>query len=214
MSFVIIIPSKTSSNLFRCVDAINRNQPNSTICVIDDGLDTIPPNCHVIAGIKPFQFPRNINLGIAWSSPHSVVLLNDDALLESPNGFGILERACTDNPDYGLIGCTTNVTGQPLQFRRSIGLREVPHIAFVSVFIPRSTIVRIGPLDERYCLDYGVDDRDYCESVRHVGLKVGVHDDCYCDHGSIRSEYRGSPTAPRSYALNYELFKQKWGLTS
>lgn len=212
MSYVVIIPSKTSSNLFRCVESVRRNQPWSTICVIDDGLDTIPSGCHVIQGIKPFQFPRNVNLGIAWAARANVVLHNDDALLESPNGFSLLETECAEHPEYGLIGCTTNVTGQPLQFRKSVGLREVPHIAFVSVFIPRRTIDLLGPLDERYCLDYGVDDRDYCEAVHRAGLKVGVHDSCYCDHGSIQSEYRGVPTTPRSFALNYALFKQKWGL--
>jgi GT2 family glycosyltransferase len=68
----------------------------------------------------------------------------------------------------------------------------------------------VGYLDERYCLDYGVEDRDYCEAVNRAGLKVGVSDWCYVDHGSLTSSFRGDPKAPRSFARNLELFKQKW----
>ena len=70
-----------------------------------------------------------------------------------------------------------------------------------------------GLLDERYCLDYGVEDRDYCEQVRAAGLKVGVHDGCYVDHGSLVSTFRGDPKTPKSFQQNLALFKAKWGLS-
>lgn len=222
MNIVVIIPSKTISNLEPCVLAVHRHEPDALIITVDDGIEwgrvmDRHPVCNLISvvpGERPFIFARNVNIGIRYAMQHGeghsgFVLLNDDALLESPGGFSLLTRSAQEHPEYGIIGATTNVTGQPLQYRQNIGLREVPHIAFVCVYIPRETIERVGLLDERYCIDYGVDDRDYCEAVRRAGLKVGVHDGCFVDHGSLKSSFRGDPKTPKSFAKNYALFRAK-----
>lgn len=162
------------------------------------------------------------------------LLLNDDALLrgsdDAPGGFTLLAEACAAYPEYGLIAATTNVTGQPEQGRRApsdpdYGLREVKeNIPFIAVYIPHRTISLLahngltpvregdlapGMLDERYCLDYGCEDNDYNEAVRRAGLKTGVHDGCYVDHGSLKSSFRHDPDTPKTYAQNYELFLAK-----
>jgi GT2 family glycosyltransferase len=218
MSFSIIIPSKTATNLAPCIRAVRAAGETSRIIVVDDGIE---PGVHrdyahsqatVIEGPKPFIFSRNCNLGIEAAGDDDVILLNDDALLKNSGGFTKLAEYSRENPDYGCIGAVTNLTGQFLQQPRGIGLREVPHIAFVCVYIPRETIRRIGLLDERYCIDYGVEDRDYCEAITREGLKVGVLDYCFVDHASLTSTFRGHPESPRSFAQNYALFKQKWGM--
>jgi len=227
MSLSVIIPSKNFSNLRSCVEAVN-DFDCVGITIIDDGLsasgydsgstDYDHGACFwgldIIPGVKPFIFARNCNLGIAAAGTDDVILLNDDALLKTPGGFTAMQKAAEEHPEFGIIGAVTNVTGQPLQRPQNIGLREVPHFAFVCVLIPRRTIERVGLLDERYCLDYGVEDRDYCEAVRRAGLKVGVFDGCYVDHGSLTSSFRGDPRTPRSFAQNYKLFQQKWGITN
>ena len=91
-----------------------------------------------------------------------------------------------------------------------VGLREVPHIAFVCILIPRRTLDRVGLLHERYCLDYGVEDLDYCEASGRSGLKVGVFDQCYVDHGSLTSSFLGDPHTSLSFARNKRLFDEKW----
>ena len=221
MSLAVVIPSRNAANLEKCVEAKLAMEPGQPIrlIVVDDGLRSIPQCCKggtVIGGIRPFVFARNCNLGIkeALRDPNcdGVILLNDDALLRSPGGFSLLARAAAQNPEYGVIGAVTNVTGQPLQFRRDIGLRQVPHIAYVCVYIPRTTLERVGLLDERYAIDYGCDDRDHCEAVNRAGLKVGVHDGAFVDHGSLVSTFRGDPATPKSFDRNYALFKQKWGI--
>ena len=217
MSFSIIIPSKSAANLVPCFLAIREAGETANVIVVDDGIEWGPPEnecpegLYCIAGVKPFVFARNVNIGIRAAGEDDVILLNDDALLKDRIGFSKLALAHQDNPGYGCIGAVTNLTGQPLQQPQGHGLREVPHIAFVCVFIPRATINRIGLLDERYCLDYGVEDRDYCEAITRAGLKVGVLDTCFVDHGSLTSTYRGHPESPKSFAKNYELFKAKWG---
>ena len=217
--FSIIIPSKSATNLIPCIRAIREAGQTARIIVVDDGLDYdislrawIAKECVLVPGQKRFVFARNVNIGIRAAGEDDVIILNDDALLKDRIGFSKLALAHQDNPGYGCIGAVTNLTGQPLQQPQGKGLREVPHIAFVCVFIPRTTINQIGLLDERYCLDYGVEDRDYCEAITRAGLKVGVLDTCFVDHGSLTSTYRGHPESPKSFAQNYELFKAKWGI--
>jgi hypothetical protein len=143
----------------------------------------------------------------------SFVILNDDAILKTPGGFSLLQKAAEAHPEYGVIAATTNIVGNINQQPRGIGLREDPAmVCFVCVLIPRRTIDKVGLLDERYCLDYGCEDGDYCESVRRAGLKIGIHDGCFVDHGSLRSSFRGDPTAPKAFAQNQRLFNEKWGI--
>jgi GT2 family glycosyltransferase len=225
MNLSVIIPSRTASNLISCVQAIRRHETaaDTTIIVIDDGVDWVGSDfactCRPLAMLctpcqgksRSSMYARNCNIGIRAAGTDDVALLNDDALLESAAGFNAMQRAAELHPEYGVIGAVTNVTGQPLQQPHGIGLREVRHIAFMCVLIPRRTIDRVGLLDERYCLDYGVEDLDYCEACRRAGLKVGVFDHCCVDHGSLTSSFRGDPSNSRSFARNKALFDAKWG---
>ena len=213
--FAVIVPSRNSTNVDACVSAIRAMGEMAEIIIVDDGLDVRRDDCRYIDGQKPFVFPRAINMGIrAAGKHHGYVCCNDDALLESPLGFTKLHEASVKNPTIGLIGAVTNLTGQPLQQPRGIGLRVVPHFAFVCVYIPQATLDNIQWPDQRYCLDYGVDDRDMCEAVNRAGSQCAVLDHCYLDHGKLKSSYRGNPEAPRSFAQNHKLLIEKWGAIS
>jgi GT2 family glycosyltransferase len=226
VSLSVIVPTKTRSNAGLCLRAIGELDPGLWRIVIDDGVDFPPPNGPsvptefaglyetVVPGIKPFIFSRAVNMGIVAAGSDDCIVTNDDAILRTPGGFTLLQKAAREHPEFGVIGAVTNITGQPLQHPHGIGLREVPHIAFVCVLIPRRTIDRVGLLDERYCIDYGVEDLDYCEASRRAGLKVGVFDHCYVDHGSLTSSFRGDPSNPRSFARNKALFDAKWGVAA
>jgi GT2 family glycosyltransferase len=217
----VIIPSKNAANLGPCIEAVIKNERNYRIFVIDDGIDMKALSHHkidgavekFIPGIKPFVFARNCNIGIKEAGDDDVVLLNDDAILKSPGGFSLLQREAENHPEYGCIGATTNVTGQPLQKPQRKGLREVHHIAFMCVLIPRRTIDKIGMLDERYCIDYGVEDRDYCKRITLAGMKIGVHDGCFVDHASLTSSFRGNPLIPGKSNQNRALYMKKFNLT-
>jgi GT2 family glycosyltransferase len=212
MSITVIIPSKTSANLFACVSAVREHEPDARIIVVDDGLDRAPVGVECVQGEKPFCYARNINIGIrAAGDCEGVVLLNDDAILMSTGGFSAMAQACKDNPEYGLIGATANIVGNPNQHPKGIGLRpESRMVCFLGVYIPRTTLDRVGLLDERY-ISYGADDDDFSFSVRAAGLKIGVHDGCYLDHGSLVSSFRGNPKAPADYRPNLRRFIEKWG---
>lgn len=223
MSFSVIIPSCSASNLVPCVEAVVRAEQNPEIIVVDDGVDwpaaAYASACvKAVRGIKPFCFARNCNLGIK-ACEGDVILLNDDAILETSFGFHELEAASQAHPEYGVISAVTNVVGNLAQRPKDIGLREEPRtLAFVCVYIPRATIDRVGLLDERFGGEtktgrvYGWEDNDYCRRVREVaGLKLGIFDDCYVDHSSLRSTFRGLPHAPGDIRAGQEIYRAKWG---
>ncbi len=223
-SLSVIVPSKNATNLAACVTAIWQHEPKVRIITIDDGIDWheyigINPQQvravmdNAIPAPKPFQFSRNVNIGIRAAGTDDVVICNDDALLKSPGGFELLQWAHQRRPEFAIIGATTHVTGQPLQFPKTgpnAGLRLVPHIAFVCVYIARCTIddPAMGYLDEDFVCGY--EDRSYCEAVNRAGYLVGVHDGCYVDHGSLVSTVRG-PGGPGYDSKGAETFAAKWG---
>lgn len=243
MSFALVIPSRTISNLLPCVSAVRRNEPEldpADIIVVDDGLGPLDEQTlEALEGVtlipneridSRFCFSRAMNLGIlrgaceqlsvrlhgglnvskAGRPQRSVILLNDDALLDTPGGFSLLVDAAEDSRAYGVIGAVTNVTGQPLQRPRGEGLRSVGYLAFIAVCIPLHSLLTVGLLDERFIVDYGVEDLAYCEACLRAGLKVGVHDGCYVDHGSLHSTFRGDPKTPKSFTENLKLLFDKY----
>lgn len=216
-NLTVVIPSRTLSNLRSCVEAINQFDSCRIIVVWDrskSNTDTPPPElgCTVIPVDEDFIFARNANIGINAADPQDdIILMNDDALLRTPQGFHKMQAMAEANPIVGVIGAVTNVTGQPLQQPQRVGLREVPHFAFVCVLIPRRTILNIGTLDERYSIDYGCEDADYCQMVKTAGLRCAVYDHCFVDHASLVSTYRGDPHNSRSFEKNLVLFAKKWG---
>lgn len=218
MSCTVIIPSRTASNLVPCVEAVRRYEPLVPIIVIDDGVDwaaasRIRPEVMVIKGESPFIFARNCNLGIR-ACEGDVILLNDDAMLDTPLGFQQLEVASKAHPEFGVISAVTNLVGNPAQQPKDIGLRSEPRtLAFVCVYIPRTTIEAVGFLDERFTA-YGWEDNSYCREVREADLKLGICDDCFVDHSLLVSTFRGKPEHGVDISEGREIYRSIWGDTN
>lgn len=222
MAFSVVILSKNIENLQTCIREIRVHEPNARVIVVDDGLEgryiedvrlrgpnTIP--VQYVPGEKPFNFSKNANIGIRAAGDDDVVLLNDDAILKTPDGFTGMGDVARANPSYGVIAAVSDNVGNPnqqVQVART-GLRYEPRmVCFICVYIPRTTINRVGMLDERYT-GYGLDDDDYCFSVREHGLYIGVYDMCYVDHSTLRSSYRFHQ--PADFRPNLKRFIEKWG---
>ena len=216
----VIIPSRNDANLDACVAAVKARNPLDII-VIDDGLQRRYPLC-TVPGIQPFVYARNINLGIHRAGNDDVILLNDDALLETSGGFRALQAQHYAHPEFGLIAAATDVTGAIGQFKRpGSALRECrPMVTFSCVFIPRSTIQRVGLLDERFGVNaggvgprgYGCEDDDYCWRVRQAGLKLGVYDGCFVNHSTLPSTFRADKAHPVDLQSHERLFAEKHGI--
>lgn len=210
----IIIPSCNSNNLQACVAAIRRREGSRSIIVVDDGLEIMPNDIDVVIGKKPFVFARNINIGINRALDlgcTGVVLLNDDAILETDGGFSKLVEVSMEHPECGLIAPSCTNTGNLNQRPAAKGFRYEPRmVCFTCVYIPKSTFKTVGLLDDRFVY-YGFDDDDYCLRVRIAGLKIGITDDVIVDHGRLISSYRGDPRTPANLSRNAAIFRAKWG---
>jgi len=213
----VIIPSKTASNLGPCIRAVRKHEPDVRIVVVDDGVDWKAlhdiPLVYRITGEKPFVFARNVNMGMAAAGNDDVIVLNDDALLQSPGGFTRMQKAAVEHPEYGLIGSTCNNVGNVNQWPQGgNALREDPRmVCFVCVLIPRRTIETVGLMDERFSA-YGCEDDDCCFRVKQAGLKIGIHEGCYVDHKSLISSFRGRAGAGGDFKPNLKRFIAKWGV--
>ncbi len=232
MNLTVIIPSKQIQNLVNCVAAIRRNEPTLKIIVVNDGIDLARiarfDRCwlcehdpiEVIEGVKPFIFARNINLGIQAAGRSDVVLMNDDALLEVEGGLSKLQHQGLLHPECGLISSSVNAAAacQCRQFGNGMRFNSVM-VAFVCVFIPRTTIDRLGLLDERFGVGaggtgvrgYGCEDDDLCWRVREAGMKLGIYDGCFVDHMSLKSTFRDDPDRPADVVAHELVFAEKWG---
>lgn len=219
MAFSIVIPSKSITNLVPCVSSLRQNEPKARIIVVDDGIiwlnsefrQFILGTCTVVNGKKPFVFSANVNIGIETAGEDDVVILGDDGLLETPGGFSGLQTISALFPEFGIISSTCNNVGNANQWKQERGLREDPRmVCFIAVYIPRTTINKIGLLDENFT-SYGFEDDDYCLRIRNEGLKIGIWDGCFVDHSKLKSTFRGTPGTGGDLRKGAEIFRAKWG---
>lgn len=115
MGLTVVILSKNDSNLEKCAGAVRELDPDLRILVVDDGLSKAWPD--KVAGVKPFVFARNANLGIKAAGRDDVLLVNDDAVLQPPEkfraerpspafpagGFSLMQRAAEMHPEFGIV---------------------------------------------------------------------------------------------------------------
>ncbi len=225
---MIIIPSNNEDCLRACAAAVRAHEPFAQSRDIVAVLDGIPFSNSAVAdhfdigGQYPFCFARNINIGIRAAirelDADGVILLNHDALLETPGGFSSLIASCT--PEYGLVSaavrgaCCNGAQDQNkweywASNKTNPALMEPTDltVAFVAVYIPRRTLDAIGLLDETLT-GYGYDDDLYCTQVRAAGLKVGVWHGCVVEHGSLPSSYRGGPGCHEAMQYNHKRYHE------
>jgi GT2 family glycosyltransferase len=219
MTFKVVIPSARAANLVPCVRALMAYDPEITpqrIIVVDDGAraeaeSELPPVTW-LSGIKPFVFARNANLGLA-AAGSDAVLLNDDAQLITPYGFTLLGGLLQAHPELGI--CSAAIRGlvgnaNQLAVGRTELRLEARSLAFVCVYIPRSTFERVGLLDERF-VGYGFEDNDYSWRVRAIGLSLGIWDGCAVDHsGDLPSTFRSRSDCQALMRQNEQIFHTKW----
>lgn len=219
--FHVIILSNEPDNLRGCLSSIFKNEPSlphDRIIVVDDGSKAECgaefPKVTWLAGQKPFVYARNANIAIKYA-PNDVVLLNDDARLETRYGLSSLAYAAKAREELGLVSAAINgFVGNPNQkvWARTPEMRREPrNLAFVSVFIPRDVITKVGLLDERF-VGYGMDDNDMSLRVKLADLFMATYDGCVVEHNSTenKSTFRTRSNIDTLFEQNKRIFKEKW----
>lgn len=206
----IVIPSKNSENLLRCVEAIRQHEPElpmSRIIVVDDGAhnkQTDKLGVQWVKGVKPFIFARNANLGIKAANS-DVILLNDDAVLQTAGGFTRLasHKGITSAAVEGIVG--------PDQQKPhgTSGARQVDKLSFICVALPKVVQEKIGLLDERFT-GYGFEDNDYCYRAITAHVPLMVDDGCIVEHESLTPTFRSDPAWVEQMAKAQQIYREKW----
>jgi len=214
--YALVIPSGSIDNLFACLAAVVTMEPApKKVVIVGDGIDTTKisiPHAY-IEGEKPFVFAQNCNVGMdcafrEYKDIDGVIILGDDGILMHPLGFTKLDRIARENPEFGIIAASTNNCGNHNQMWKSESdLRDEPEkVAFICVYIPRSTVEKIGFMDTRF-VAYGYDDDDYCRRVLNAGLKIGVYDGCKINHFILPSVFRNKGI---NIEVNKKIYDDKW----
>lgn len=215
-----VILSASAVNLKGCLDALFANEPalsRDRVVVVDDGAlagwDGSYPGILWVTGRKPFIYARNANMGITTAG-RDVVLLNDDARLDSRFGFSSMAYAIHSQGEIGIASAAiSGVAGGSGQapLRRLAGTRHVPNVAFVATYVTRAAVGRLGALDEQFT-GYGFEDNDYCLRAKKASLGVAVYDGCKVLHDRPEtSSFRSRPDWKDLMSVNRALFEKKWG---
>lgn len=169
------------------------------------------------------------NQGLLQSSGAFLCLLNNDTYV-TPGWASTLKKFLQQNPDVGLAGPVTNNIGNEARIdikytdmtemsRRSyeyttshIGqTQDIRVAAFFCVMMPRSTLDKVGLLDEGYGLGFFEDD-DYCMRVTKAKLRIVCCDDVFVHH-HLSASFDKLPSRDRQELMkrNQILYEAKWG---
>jgi hypothetical protein len=164
---------------------------------------------YVEYGDDPFIYARAINLGVEVTpGTEDIVICGDDTRLFTPNGYSKLFRNGDAITSAAITGCCGN---RNQIWRRTKDLREeLTMLCFIAVGIPADVFNAVGGMDERYSIDYGCEDGDYCFRARKLGVRLLVDESVVVEHGVLPSEYR--QFGALSFEKNAKLFEEIHGV--
>lgn len=209
MSYAVVTLSRHPEYAQDLIASIRKHEPPDTeILVVRDRHETPFPGCSSITVLDPFCFARNCNIGIDTFRDRDIILCNDDVTLIEPT-FAALERQIRAMPRIGIIApLVDGGVGNPYQSSHKVaelwkGPKGRPDmlevggveagsapVCFVCVYLSRSMIDEVGPLDENFTA-YGFDDNDYCIRCRELGWRTIITRSATVRHG------KGGPNLER-----------------
>jgi GT2 family glycosyltransferase/glycosyltransferase involved in cell wall biosynthesis len=183
----------------------------------------------VIAGESNAGFAANVNRGLgATSRDRDVVVLNSD--IEARKGWlACLQYAASQEDDVGVVGARLLYPDGRIQFGGSVrnlgapewfdhryrfkpedwGPARIPGpvlaVTGACMYITRTALDRVGPLDERYPMAY--EDVDFCLRAWRAGLRVLYFPAAVLYHHE--SITRGTDVGERE-RVSQELFWETW----
>lgn len=209
MSCTIIIPNRFPDIIYPLVGSIQQLDPGHRVIVIAHEHDNSYGFEMIRYDWPVFSYSHAVNLGIAACNDN-VILLNDDCKLVEPQTFSRLESIGMSRREIGLLsplikGCAGNPIqlwhdkhswwrpGEALKYQHGVA-----PVCFPCVWIKRSVLDQIGPLDETITT-YGGDDNEYCIRMRMNNYRTAVTSEVVVQHGD------GSPLLGDGRGISWSL---------
>ena len=226
-----------------CLASVLAHTENAEVIIVDNASTDGTPaflraladrdqRVNVIFNDRNLGFARANNLGLSAARGEVLVLLNNDTIV--PPGW--LPRLAAHLVEgVGAVGPVTNRIGNEAEIETSyttygeflaeaerIGrispnghkgsVFDIPTLTMFCLAMRRATYEKIGPLDEQYSIGL-LEDDDYSERIRAVGLRLVCAEDVLVHHFGQASF--GALVASGEYARllaeNQRRFAAKWG---
>jgi GT2 family glycosyltransferase len=239
---VIVVTCDGGPLVTACLRAVRRNTPwpGLEVIVVDNGsndgtrvlLSTYAQRDGVVlvSNAKNRGFAPAANQGLDRSTGEIVVLLNDDTVV-GPGWLSRLVAHLEADPMLGIVCPVTNEIGNEAKipvayagydemerfavgraFEHAGSRRAVETVALFCAAARRSTLARVGFLDERYAVGMFEDD-DLSRSLALSGLGRAVADDSFVHHvGQASFAKLADSVYLATWEANRKRFEAKWGV--
>ena len=187
----------------------------------------------VISNLQNIGFAAGNNQGIEVAQGEYVLLMNNDVVV-TPGWLERLIECAENHPKAGIIGPRSNyVSGPQLvteveyntvnldgleAFAKKFATKNyrkssrIIRVVGFCMLIKKQVIEKIGGLDSRYGLGNFEDD-DFSLRAAISGFESWVAEDCFIHHYGSRTFAGANIDYKESLEKNWEVFKEKWGLT-
>ncbi|MDD5748237.1 MAG: glycosyltransferase [Actinomycetota bacterium] len=222
----------------RCIDSLltRTKHPDFEVIVVDNGsTDGTLEYLRGTSGIKLIENKENLgfvkgnNVGI-FSTQRDVVLLNNDTEIIQSDWLERMQNLAYSAEDIGVVA--PRLVGEDLELvhagtympipsfwgqeypagEKDIGQysrsREVEGVIAACVYIKRSLIEEIGPLDEDFFSYY--EDTDYCLRAKAQGYRVFCCGDVTVKHAENASTNLNRMDFSATFRRSRETFLSKW----
>lgn len=179
----------------------------------------------LIRNDKNLGFTRAANQGIA-ACDTDVVLMNNDTAVLHDDWLTKLQATAYADEDIGIVGCRiadrdgnvvhcggeVDAAGRGQNIRcgpgECVGVTDRDYATFACVYIKRSTVEKIGLLDEGYFAYY--EDTDYCFRAKAAGLRVVVDGGVVVLHDENSSSRANNVDLDAIVTRSHQRFASKW----
>lgn len=194
------------------------------LIVVDDGLTgEIKKKYSTFSYVPapaPYGFSKSINIGVALASPNDVILWNDDCYIHTKgletrlrkvayarDNIGAVSPIRQDTLGAGLVEDTVDSAYyyylEQLELCASgfLDVAGIPYTInsgrpdFTTVYIKRSTWIKVGPMDERFVS--ARDDADWSARMKDAGFVTARCWGGFVEHGGMRFDASISNTRRR-----------------
>jgi len=180
---VVIVNWNVTNSLQQCVKSVlTTKYPNLELIIIDNNSAIKPPMVSIQNKVN-LGFPKAVNQGLKESSGDYILILNPDTRIPK-DFFEVAIQFIKAYPDVGLMGPKLvdpdgspqgSVFHEPSLFGSSqkytpVGVEAVFAVSGACMFLPKSTIAKIGYMTEEVFMYY--EDLDYCRRIHRAGLRV------------------------------------------